>query len=280
MESPMERIICHWTAGGHKATALDREHYHYIFEGDGAEVRGDRPVEANREPMRGNYAAHTLNCNSGSIGLAVACMRGAVEGKTHGPSPMTRAQWDAMVARAAALCRQYSIPVTPRTVLTHAEVQGNLGIRQRGKWDIAVLPFEPSVRGARAVGERLRAEVRAAMGDASPAALADLGGIETRLRARGSRTIAAADAIGRGATLGAAWNFVAGGGLLSALPYLGDLHPAAQLLLVAAGLAIVVALGLAWFQRRAAAAVIAARVDDAATGRNMSRLEDAAARRA
>jgi N-acetyl-anhydromuramyl-L-alanine amidase AmpD len=62
-----------------------------------------------------------------------------------GPYPLTRAQWDKTVAVVAELCERYKIPVTPKTVLSHAEVQTNLGIRQRNKWDIAVLPFDRSV---------------------------------------------------------------------------------------------------------------------------------------
>lgn len=157
----MKRIICHWSAGGYKATAPDRKHYHYIFEGDGAEVRGNFAIEANRHPVKGKYAAHTLRCNSGSIGLSMACMRGAVERPLdYGPSPMTMAQWDAMCRKAAQLCLLYDIPVTAKTVLSHAEVQGNLGIKQRGKWDFTVLPFAPKLKGARACGDRLRADVQ------------------------------------------------------------------------------------------------------------------------
>lgn len=166
----MKRIVCHWTAGAWKASALDRRHYHFIFEADGAEVRGEFSVAANRRPVKGKYAAHTLNCNTGSIGLSMACMAGAVENPFDpGRFPMTEAQWRAMVAKAAALCRQYSIPVTPTTVLSHAEVQSNLGIRQRGKWDFTRLPFAPELKGAKACGDRLRADVAAAMRKAARA---------------------------------------------------------------------------------------------------------------
>ncbi|MDH2092725.1 N-acetylmuramoyl-L-alanine amidase, partial [Rhizobium pusense] len=36
----MDRIICHWTAGTHKATEFDRGHYHILIEADGNLVRG------------------------------------------------------------------------------------------------------------------------------------------------------------------------------------------------------------------------------------------------
>lgn len=151
----MKRIICHWTAGRNKASKLDRKHYHFIFEGDGSEVAGDLPVEANRAPIRGPYAAHTRNCNSDSIGLSMACMLGAKEGGPYGSHPMTFAQFDAMARKAAQLCRRYGIPVTPQTVLWHAEVQHNLGIAQRGKWDATVLPFN-GLKGRKECGDYLR----------------------------------------------------------------------------------------------------------------------------
>ncbi|WP_156382365.1 MULTISPECIES: N-acetylmuramoyl-L-alanine amidase [unclassified Aureimonas] len=160
----MSRIIVHWTAGGYAVSALDREHYHVIIGGDGQAVRGDQPISANADPIRGAYAAHTLNCNSGSIGISVACMAGAVEEPfLAGHAPMKAVQWGALVEAVADLCQAYAIVVTPRTVLSHAEVQGTLGIRQRGKWDISRLAFDPTTIGAKACGDRLRREVSAAL---------------------------------------------------------------------------------------------------------------------
>ncbi|UGB24863.1 peptidoglycan-binding protein [Methylorubrum sp. B1-46] len=55
----MERIIVHWTAGPHKATGLDRSHYHIIIQGDGTLVRGDRSIADNEAPpghLRGAHA--------------------------------------------------------------------------------------------------------------------------------------------------------------------------------------------------------------------------------
>lgn len=154
----MERIIVHWTAGPHKATSLDRSHYHLIVEGDGSLVRGNTAISANAAPIRGAYAAHTLNCNTGSIGVSLACMAGAVESPFKaGTHPMTQTQWDRLPHVLAALCARYGIAVTPRTVLSHAEVQGTLGIKQKGKWDIARLAFDPGVIGAKACGDIFRA---------------------------------------------------------------------------------------------------------------------------
>jgi len=160
----MKRIIVHWTAGTHQASEHDRERYHYLIEGDGHVVSGKWPVSANEVPKVGRYAAHTLNCNTGSIGVSLCCMFGAVEAPFNsGKYPMTREQWDAMIILVAGLCASHKIAVTPQTVLSHAEVQKNLGIAQKGKWDIARLSFDLTTVGATACGDRLRREVIARM---------------------------------------------------------------------------------------------------------------------
>lgn len=162
----MQRIIVHWTAGGPKASDNDRAHYHVLIEADGKLVRGIPSIKLNETGAKG-YAAHTLNCNTGSIGVSMCCMAGAVESPFNkGSAPMTLAQWDAMIDVVADLCRRYSIPVTPKTVLSHAEVQTNLGIKQRGKWDIAWLPSGTGIFGAKACGDLLRRRVAAALDDA------------------------------------------------------------------------------------------------------------------
>lgn len=89
-------------------------------------------------------------------------MGGAIESPfSAGKYPMTREQWDAMISTVADLCRRYGIPVTDKTVISHAEVQNNLGLQQRGKWDFTRLAFDPSIFGAKACGDKMRAEVRA-----------------------------------------------------------------------------------------------------------------------
>ena len=57
-----------------------------------------------------------------------------------GRYPITELQIDVMATFVADLCRKYRIPVTRRTVLSHAEVQPTLGFRQNAKWDISWLP--------------------------------------------------------------------------------------------------------------------------------------------
>lgn len=158
----IERVVFHWTAGTDKASKLDRQHYHLLIEGDGKLVRGIPSIALNSKPKaKAGYAAHTRNCNTGSIGVSLCGMGGAVESPfSAGKWPLTKAQWDVLADVLAELCEFYQIPVTPQTVLSHAEVQGTLGIAQRQKWDIARLPFDPSLKGAKAVGDHLRLLVK------------------------------------------------------------------------------------------------------------------------
>ena len=167
----MERIILHWTAGTNSASDHDRDAYHILVEGDLDLVRGKPSIADNAAPLKSGYAAHTRNCNTRSIGLSICGMGGAVERPfSAGRWPITEGQFNKAAEAAAALCARYSIPVTRKTVLFHAEVQGTLRIAQRGKWDVTVLPFNSSVKGAVAVGDFFRAKVIACMSgeDVSP----------------------------------------------------------------------------------------------------------------
>ncbi|WP_209428331.1 N-acetylmuramoyl-L-alanine amidase [Pararhodobacter sp. SW119] len=171
-DANMRRIHVHWTAGRHKANATDLKSYHVLIEGDGTPRRGGCPISAN-DPARRKpgepRANHTLNANSHSIGISLCCMFGAQERPFDaGAEPLTEAQWQSMIETVAILCKRYGIPVTPETVLTHAEVQPNLSIAQRNKWDITVLPFDRGTLGAQAVGDKMRREVAAALDTARP----------------------------------------------------------------------------------------------------------------
>ena len=162
----MKRIIMHWTAGGHKANKTDKRRYHFIVEGDGTVAQGNHPPEANRHIPPGatmdDYAAHTGKLNTGSIGVAVAAMRGAQERPFDpGPSPITERQLDAFCALVARLALQYGIPLRQDTILTHAEVQPVLGVAQRGKWDITWLPGMKAPGDPRQVGHELRGRIQA-----------------------------------------------------------------------------------------------------------------------
>ncbi|NMG39873.1 SH3 domain-containing protein [Chelativorans sp. ZYF759] len=165
---PMTGIRGHWTGGGHKANAKDLQHYNVLTEGDGA-IQYGVDIALNRtNPATGRlfdgYAAHTLNNNTNNIGQTMCGMLGAREAPWHpGTQPLTLVQWNRFVMATADLAEVFKIPVTRKTILFHAEVQPTLGIAQRGKWDVVRLPFDESVRGAHAIGDKWRDEVLSAL---------------------------------------------------------------------------------------------------------------------
>jgi hypothetical protein len=153
----MKRIILHWSAGAHTPSDLDRNHYHFIIDGAGRVHNGKWPVSANEKPVKGQYAAHTLNANTGSIGVAVAAMAGAKERPFDaGSHPITPAQVQTLVTLCRKLMAEHGIKATRETVLSHAEVQPTLDIKQRGKWDIAWIPGMDKPGDPVKVGDHIR----------------------------------------------------------------------------------------------------------------------------
>ncbi|WP_449043936.1 N-acetylmuramoyl-L-alanine amidase [Paracoccus versutus] len=163
-----KRIILHWTAGNARASTQDLQHYHFCIEQDGTIRRGNRTIADNDSTADGRYAAHTRQCNTRSVGLALCGMAGAQERPFRaGRAPIREAQIPVLARLAAQICQRYDIPVSRETVLAHGEVQSILKIPQNGKWDPLVLPWRPEL-SPREVGDLLRAEVAQAL--ASPAA--------------------------------------------------------------------------------------------------------------
>lgn len=160
----MKRIIMHWTAGTNKISPIDKEHYHEIVDSAGNREFGNLKPEANLNISDGVYLAHTRGLNTGSIGLAMAGMHNANDRPfSAGNYPLTQTQLNAFVKMVAEYAETYGIPVTRKTILTHAEVQPTLGVAQRGKWDITWLPDMTGPQDPVAVGDRLRAMVMDAM---------------------------------------------------------------------------------------------------------------------
>lgn len=158
----MLRIIVHWTGGGHVPNAKDKEHYHILIDGSGALVRGVHSIDDNMKTGDGDYAAHTLGLNTQSIAVPLCGMLGAIESPFKpGPQPINQTQWAVLPRVLADLCRHYTIPVTRETVLSHAEVQATLGVKQKNKWDIARLPWDLKTVGARLIGDQFRARTLA-----------------------------------------------------------------------------------------------------------------------
>jgi hypothetical protein len=158
------RIVMHWTGGGHRAAPIERTSYHEIVEGDGTRVRGIHPPEANAIGSGVRGAAHTLNLNRGSIGLAMAGMMQSMGNPFNaGPNPITNVQLEVFCTVVAEYVERYNIPITRETVLTHAEVEPTLGVRQRGgRPDIRWLPGMAQMGDPIEVGDRLRAMIRGA----------------------------------------------------------------------------------------------------------------------
>lgn len=164
---PMRRIHWHWTAGTNQPNATDRKAYHLLIDGDGNWHKGVPGIELNSGGIKPGYAAHTLNANSDAIGISLCGMAGAVEAPFNpGRWPIRPAQIDALVEGCRILGQTYAIPITRKTMLSHAEVQPTLGIAQRNKWDWTRLPDEVTpLRGGIAIGDWIRARIALA-GDA------------------------------------------------------------------------------------------------------------------
>lgn len=162
----LTRIHWHWTAGAAGLIQMEADSYHEIVQPDGSWAAGQFKPEDNISPLRpGQYAAHTLQANSGAIGIACDAMAGAVESPFKwGSNPLTEVQIETMLDRTAFYCRKYGIPVSRRTTLSHAEVERSLGIKQRNKWDIMVLPGMTRVEDPIVVGDELRRRLSAKMG--------------------------------------------------------------------------------------------------------------------
>lgn len=164
--APVQRIILHWNAGSYTASYLDQEHYHFLIEHDERFpeiVRGHHSIMANIPPLReGKYAAHTYRANSYAVGVAICGMKGAKDRPLRaGKYPITKEQWELTVQLIAEMVVHFGLKVDGKTILTHAEVTANLGIKQRGKWDIAFLPFWKRRLSAAEIGTKLRTDVKA-----------------------------------------------------------------------------------------------------------------------
>jgi len=162
------RLHLHWTAGAPGIIPLERDHYNYVVDDKACVWAGSHPPEAQTPDniKRGSkyYAAHTLNANSYAIGLAIDAMANAVEVPFDpGNNPITQAQLDSAIMFSASLCKKYGIPVERDRVLTHAEVQPTLGIKQNNKWDIMWLPGMAKPGKALEVGDHLRALIKEAL---------------------------------------------------------------------------------------------------------------------
>lgn len=160
----IDRVILHWTGGGANPAKPDLKAYHVLIDQNQMLHQGLFSPDDNISTSDNIYAAHTLHANTRAVGIALCGMHGAVENKTNGPVPITREQFEIAAEVTAQILLSAGLPCERHTALSHAEVQETLGIAQRGKWDIAVLPWRPDLRGARAIGDHWRSMIRRHMG--------------------------------------------------------------------------------------------------------------------
>jgi N-acetylmuramoyl-L-alanine amidase len=158
------RIHIHWTAGAPGIIPIEQDSYNFIVDGKGGWHKGDFPPEAqtpeNVRKGSNYYAAHTLSANSYAIGVALDAMGGAQERPFKaGANPITPEQLQGAVKGIAELARKWRIPVTRTRILTHAEVQRTLGIKQRNKWDIMWIPGMDKPGDPIVVGDQIRAMI-------------------------------------------------------------------------------------------------------------------------
>lgn len=168
---PMKRIHGHWTAGGYIPNEdYDRKAYHFIIgwvNGKATLVLGKPTIDKNSGSLKDGYSAHTKDANTDAISVSIACMGGATESPFNpGKYPMLLEQFQLFCQVMAELSIAYTIPVTRKTILTHAEVQPTLGIAQRQKWDFTRLPWRDDLRGAIPVGDYMRETISLYLRDA------------------------------------------------------------------------------------------------------------------
>ena len=156
----MSRIITHWTMGNYTSNHVDRRAYHILVEGNGNVIRGDRKISDNTSTADGVYARHTKGANRKSIGVSCCAMVGSKEKPFKpGSQPLLKNQYNIMAKVSAELCYFYNIPVGRKTVLGHHEVQETLGVKQNGKWDPGILPWDLQME-PNDIGEHFRGMVQ------------------------------------------------------------------------------------------------------------------------
>lgn len=155
----MKRIIIHWTAGTNSPNATDKEHYHYLVDGEGRVYNGNYKPQDNENCTDGRYAQHTGGGNTGSIGVSMCGMCGFTSYGNIGKYPLTAKQCEATFKLCAELCRDYGITVTSSTVMTHYEFgQKNPKTSSYGKIDIIYLPPYPDITKDK-VGDFIRNKI-------------------------------------------------------------------------------------------------------------------------
>ena len=127
-------IIIHWTAGTYTPNSTDKEHYHFLVDGNGKVIEGKYKPNDNLNCKDGKYAAHCGGGNTGRIGIALC-------GMYSNEYPIKRIQLEAMCKKVAELCKVYGLAINSNTIQTHSEFgHKNPHTTSFGKIDIDKLP--------------------------------------------------------------------------------------------------------------------------------------------
>lgn len=162
-----KRIILHWTGGTYEPNDIEREHYHYLVDGEAAIHVGRYSVADNMRRLKpgDSYAAHTRGFNSFSVGVAFCGMRGATPNRNFGPYPLKREQVERGLEFVALALWTWGLnPLNPAHLFTHYEAEVLHGVDQlpvgegTWKWDITELEFEPDLE-PHEVGDWIRLQV-------------------------------------------------------------------------------------------------------------------------
>ena len=191
----IERMVLHWTAddrdienpeaGRRYVRPSELLRYHILVEHDEGptaspvddeiNVLAGVPIERNAGKVSGpaahqavsGYAAHVRGFNSGSLGLSLCGMRGAVDYRPGGdvdpgPSPITTRQVEVLITLAVQFLVIWGYEPTEDRIFTHWEAGALHGRPQGSRWDIGWIPGH--VFTQRDVGPWIRRRVREAMG--------------------------------------------------------------------------------------------------------------------
>lgn len=156
----MKRIVIHWTAGATVPNSHDKNCYHFLVDGFGKIYNGNFKPIANEVCRTGMYAPHTGGGNTGSIGIAICGMLGFKNKNSIGNYPITKIQFESAMQLCAKVAKEYNIPITRTTVLTHYEFgKSHPKTSSSGKIDIVFLPPYSWVE-QNDIGDFIRTKIR------------------------------------------------------------------------------------------------------------------------
>ena len=147
----LNKIVIHWTGGTYEPNAIDRLHYHFLIAFNlktkkAYIVKGKFKPEDNIDCKDGKYAEHCGGGNTGAISVSFCCMLGFKNSLNVGDYPLTKQQFELGCELIAELSKEFNIPVTPQTAMTH-RVFGltHPKTSSAGKIDICFIPYLPTL---------------------------------------------------------------------------------------------------------------------------------------